>query len=50
MFTETLNTMVDKINILINIFGSEETRVMFDATELLKEGMHFYIKYIISIF
>lgn len=32
--------MVDKIDILINIFGSEENVEMLDATKRVTEGMH----------
>ncbi|VDI05289.1 Hypothetical predicted protein, partial [Mytilus galloprovincialis] len=35
---EDLNTMVDKIDILINIFGSEENVEMLDATKRVTEG------------
>ncbi|CAC5362586.1 unnamed protein product [Mytilus coruscus] len=34
---ETINTMVDKINVMINIFGSEENLDMFDTAELETE-------------
>lgn len=50
IFTETVNTKVDQINVLINIFGSGEENVeMFDNTEPVKEGMHSNKEYIISI-
>lgn len=34
--------MVDKINVMVNIFGSEENAEIFDDTELVTEGMNSY--------
>lgn len=39
-FTETINDMVDKIHLLINIISSVENWEMFGGTELETEGMH----------
>ncbi|CAG2217742.1 unnamed protein product [Mytilus edulis] len=36
---ETFNTMVDNINVMINIFGIWENLEMFDATEQVKEDV-----------
>lgn len=39
-FTETINDMIDKIDLLINIINSAENWEMFGGTALEKEGMH----------
>lgn len=40
LWTETLRSMVDKINIMINIFGNDENMEMFNKTESVGKGMH----------
>lgn len=41
--------MVDNINVMVKIFGSEENKEMLDSTELKSAGMHSNKEYFILI-
>lgn len=40
--TETLDSMVDQIKVLVNLFDSEKNVEVFEDTEVVAEGMYSY--------